>query len=1344
MTEREVPKQVGGYTVMGGKSLRLGVFGTDYLGHSNEGLRLLKVLREGEGLAVSEEAYAALEGDAAVLHFGAGQAVGQDQRVLTSHTVQAAAFGVVVGGSPLQNECVETTREFDDEQRCASLLRNATLVQKAQLLRQLAEVVARFHEEGKQFPYLSPWNVLLEGDSPRIAEVGLGLRPDDPKFKADEVPEDVLVFLAPEVLRAIREGTVVQVSTPADVYALAATARAVLLNRVPDPAGPKGGEGPSRRERILAGQGLDLSPHQVYSRELESLLARALSADPQKRPSAQEIAVGLGRLIEGERIAYTPPAEWPKYVAIGVGAVLLILLVIFLIPRPPEGLTVARESYAQATRTDDLAEQQRLLEAATYEGADGTSVTLPEARRLLAINAYHRWVAARAAAAGEGEGEGPAAGELGGILDQLERDVVQPGEDDDELSKSARFLVGFLRRWELGGAAAPEDGGEEAAARPGDALLESLEGDLLRGPLAESALAMTAAGAAEPLDEDDLKAWSEAASAALRDDGFLTRDYPSPSYEDDLDVETKPAGVSLDSLWIAQLLMGRLQHERSAPDDAGAKLLQAWEAVPCFATRTALGLHLAEHGSGPAGAPPARELIEASLGEREFAEGHLALARLALASAHETGDPAAYDEAAELFQAARAAVAETPGLDVAGEVARLENETEFFALMTRAATALEEGRDEALAAVEKDLGAFIAEVTGDPALADRFGPDSYVTRGLVRLARSDAVTAAGDLLHLFQREDVAEGWRELPDFAVAPPTRRDRTEYGQAVHEALVQRVEAGLAELPEERRERRDALKQLDGLLEQAQTLAGSVPGVGALGSLLARGKVELARLLGSDAGNTDWREALASARAAFDAALEEVTAADFDVYTEALAGQLEVLGERIAAVEPDELAEAAREVEDILETRLEAKPTGLDRQDEERWEAFQAEQRRELRSAFGRALERFVERRRQDWDEVDLAAPEDYSEAKEDAAVLEQAIDLHGEEPAAADKPAAARLRLDVARVYVAQRLYPKALEHARRAFELLDEAGVEPTGATDAAILMREAYYVAGFLALFHGDQVRNLLGDRAADDGKEWLAKAAKADGYADLVRRLGQPGFVPEPKPAAALARWIVAQRDGGAGGVDRATALGSLRASDRDVRQAEEDLELAARIDPRSATARLLAAVLELGTGEPEKLREAAEHAKAAYRLAKERRAARGDDRAAAHADQVQAARIYLYATAEARPDEVVKPDFRRIAEEGGDAAEELFSADSTARSQSYNYGPAYWLAFHHLQRGFELLDRGDDAPAKEAFEEAEQAYDAFEGLLKAGVQRERAAPAEAAKWRDERNTARELASTIR
>src|SRR5688572_31202878 len=94
MSSEQVPSHVAGYTIM--RTLRLGVFGADYLGHSNEGLRLLKVLREGEGLAIPEEAYGALKNDAQLLHFEAGQVLSQDQRVLTSHTAQAAAFGVLV------------------------------------------------------------------------------------------------------------------------------------------------------------------------------------------------------------------------------------------------------------------------------------------------------------------------------------------------------------------------------------------------------------------------------------------------------------------------------------------------------------------------------------------------------------------------------------------------------------------------------------------------------------------------------------------------------------------------------------------------------------------------------------------------------------------------------------------------------------------------------------------------------------------------------------------------------------------------------------------------------------------------------------------------------------------------------------------------------------------------------------------------------------------------------------------------------------------------------------------------------------------------------------------------
>ena len=841
-----VPSHVAGYTIMGGKALRFGVFGRDYLGHSQEGLRLLKVLREGEGLVVSDEDYAAQKDDAALLTFEAAQAQGE-QRVLTHHTVQAAAFGVLVGGSPLQNEVIETTREFDEEQRCAGTLRATTLVQKVQLLKQVADALAALHEAGRQHPYITPWSVVLEGDRPRLVEVGLGFKPDDARFSRDAVPEDVLVFLAPEVVRAIREGTMVQASPAADVYALAATARAFLHNRVPDPA-PAGSPDAPRREQALRGAGIDLRAHELYSRELEELLRRALSPDPQRRPGAKELALGLQRLVEEQRLEWQPVPTWPRYAAIGAVAV-VVLVGLLLVIRPDPELVKAHRAYADATRLADPAQRKPLLEQALVENA-----LLPEAQRLLALDAWLAWEKAPQQAGKE---------QLEQVLQGLEAHLITGRTD--ELSRAARLVVGLLRRWEQAG----------PAREKGDQLLDGLTGDDELALLAKAVRQMTAAGPAAAKDEE-LDKWAQAAASAALPAGPLQRAWllhdegQYPREEGD-----PPVGISLQAEWVGQLIGGVALAARRMQDNAQLKLQAARDAAPCFATKAALGLLLSEVASTPEVGTQARALLDEALQTRDFAEARLALGRLMLAEALRKG--AGHREAVTALEAAAAGAPETPGADVASRARQIMAEAQ---LQEAAALAANPEQNEAAL---KRLDELLQAVEKEPQLYERYLPDLHIARGLVLGRMKQADKAAEDLLWLFKERDVAQGWAELPAIQPPPPTRQEPALAVAPLFEALVARVEAlaGTA--------KKEDLNALERAMAQARAV-GSLPGAKNLDQvrlLLAevQGALAKVRLL-PEGRQVD--QALADAEAAARAALEQAGATTR--WLEALKAKLEI----------------------------------------------------------------------------------------------------------------------------------------------------------------------------------------------------------------------------------------------------------------------------------------------------------------------------------------------------------------------------------------------------------------------------------------------------------------------
>jgi hypothetical protein len=1306
----EVPSHVAGYTIM--RTLRVGVFGADYLGHSNEGLRLVKVLREGEGLAVPEEAYAALANDAQLLHFTAGAALSQDQRALTAHTLQAAAFGVLVGGSPLQNECLETAREFDMDQKVASTLRGTTLVQKAQLLVQVAQLLERLHKEKKSFPYVTPWNVLLEADQAKLGEVGLGFRPDDPKFDLSRVHEDVLVYLAPEVQRALAEKSVVQVSPAADVYALAATARSILLNRVADPAAPAGAKdaAPSRRDLTLRGGGLRLDAHQTYSRELEALLKAGLSLDPSRRPSAGDFARRLADLIQGGKVAYTPPPVWPMYAGIGAGVVAALLLIVMVVIsfRPPPDRVAARQTYAAASRLTDLAAREEALQKATVTGDDGAAALIPEARRLLAVTRYVRWArsqkddaAAPAPAPGGEQQPATPANQLEEVLAALERDVVTG--HDDALAQATRFVVATLRRWELGGAA------REGADKELDALAKAdVRPEALRD-LAAAARALTATGEERAPTQDELARWAEAAASASAETGFLAQAYPAhgeaDGYEGDVEVAEKPVATSLDSAWLGRLLAGRVQSLLGRHEDARSKFASARD-VTTFATSAAYGLELASTATKAEDLDLARKLLDAAAARRgPFAEALLALGRIELRRAHAAAPDAAdkaagFAKAVDALQGATGKPADTPGLDVAKAALALELEARFYEATTLAATP--EQKDEALRKLDA-LQKRAEEAL--PAALDTYGPDLSLARGLVRLHRGEPATT--DFAVLFKGGQVAQGWAELPALDPAPPSRA--LARGKALEAVASEQLELAEALSASPKREEVAAAERAMEDVMKIASMPEAKEGFDMARVHLARAKVAVGKFLTSDGRTAD--DALAAAKQAFREARDLADVAKPEGaqrWLDAVKGAVSIAFTQLQKLGQSASVEQALPVLRQAKKDLEEAGKGVPRTVQRLWDAFHPEQQAAVRAQYLDRVEAWSEQRKQEWNTIDVANPR-YPEdvATQELATLEETVKLFQADGRYDVQDEPTKFRVATLLRYMsmldrAKRLNPKVYEHAMAALELCDTVDAQNEPRVEP--LRERLNFTLGWVALNEGASLAGQVSDPKAF-GYDVLARAAGARDFADLKSRVAsREGFTPRsPDAVRAIASDIVATYESGPQAVPPDPKPGTEIRGARDIMS---KMDFATRIDGRNAGAFLVLARVQFSMG-PEQYEAAFRNAQRAYELA----GAAGPQGLAV---LVQASRLYCFARSQMPgSDEAVSgPEFRTIATRGRDAARDLFGRDQAAQNASYNYGPAYWVAKSFYVKGQQLRAQSKKQEAIAELESAVRAYDEFERLI--------------------------------
>ncbi len=126
----ENPTHVAGFQIH--TAIEFGAFGRSYVGfHSQEGRKILKILRDGEDVGIAEDEFAKLKDDPSLLH--AEPRHQQDgNRVLVGHFIQAASLGLLALGSDLQKGCEKTLADLDPNGDCANMLRQATLEQRAE------------------------------------------------------------------------------------------------------------------------------------------------------------------------------------------------------------------------------------------------------------------------------------------------------------------------------------------------------------------------------------------------------------------------------------------------------------------------------------------------------------------------------------------------------------------------------------------------------------------------------------------------------------------------------------------------------------------------------------------------------------------------------------------------------------------------------------------------------------------------------------------------------------------------------------------------------------------------------------------------------------------------------------------------------------------------------------------------------------------------------------------------------------------------------------------------------------------------------------------------------------
>jgi hypothetical protein len=159
-----LPSQIAGTEVH--SSLPVGILGDGYLGADS----ILKILG-------AEDTFTPPPNDPGLIAFeAAGE---EDGRVAISAPREPMApLGILVSGSPLQNRALASAALLDPDQEIARALRAQDVSARLALVKRLAEDLARLHSSGHTHRFVTPWTVVLAGDSPRLIDGGIAPSPD--------------------------------------------------------------------------------------------------------------------------------------------------------------------------------------------------------------------------------------------------------------------------------------------------------------------------------------------------------------------------------------------------------------------------------------------------------------------------------------------------------------------------------------------------------------------------------------------------------------------------------------------------------------------------------------------------------------------------------------------------------------------------------------------------------------------------------------------------------------------------------------------------------------------------------------------------------------------------------------------------------------------------------------------------------------------------------------------------------------------------------------------------------------------------------------------------------------
>ncbi|MEM1186534.1 MAG: serine/threonine-protein kinase [Planctomycetota bacterium] len=189
--------------------------------------------------------------------------------------------------------------------------RRPPLVDRARLMIRVIRTVHAVHQRAVIHRDLKPTNILVTEDSdgarPRIIDFGIATAVDDADrsgWTQVGTPIGTPKYASPEQLRG-GEG----VDTRTDVYSLGVLLCEMLTGCLPREA-PLGGESPAIAPSRLVQQGPDSSAERVLRGDLDRIVLKAVSWDPELRyDSASAFADDLGRFLSGEPVLAAPPTR---------------------------------------------------------------------------------------------------------------------------------------------------------------------------------------------------------------------------------------------------------------------------------------------------------------------------------------------------------------------------------------------------------------------------------------------------------------------------------------------------------------------------------------------------------------------------------------------------------------------------------------------------------------------------------------------------------------------------------------------------------------------------------------------------------------------------------------------------------------------------------------------------------------------------------------------------------------------------------------------------------------------------------------------------------------------------